>query len=157
MIAPTKRYDEHVLLTIGYEGLDLASFLKYLAWHKVDVLVDVRESALSRKRGFSKTGLADAVEKTGIQYIHIPQLGSPRSIRNRLHQDWNYEAFFEAYNDYIDRQAHAIELLADIVDENRRVCLMCFEKDPERCHRTLLADHIIESFGSTLKLEPIKI
>ena len=147
---------EPTLLTIGYEGLDLPDFMKYLTWHKVEVLVDVREIPVSRKKGFSKSALAEAIAKKGIGYQHIKALGSPRPIRKQLKADWDYETFFSAYEDYLDGQSEALDTLSEIIEENRRVCLLCFEKAHEQCHRSRVADRMAETFQGHLTVEPVK-
>jgi len=144
------------LFTIGYEGLDLAGFMKYLTWHEVEVLVDVREIPISRKKGFSKSALAEATAKKGIGYTHLKALGSPAPIRKQLKDDWDYETFFSAYEDYLDEQGEALEALSELIEEKRRVCLLCFERAHEECHRSRVADRMAESFAGHLTVEPVK-
>jgi uncharacterized protein YeaO (DUF488 family) len=72
-----------------------------------------------------------------------------------LKQDWDYEAFFTAYEDYLDRQTEALSALREIVEEHRRVCLMCFEKVHEECHRSSLASRTARAFGGELPVEPV--
>lgn len=147
---------QSTLLTIGYEGLDLSQFIKCLTWHKVEVLVDIREIPLSRKKGFSKSALADAMVRHGIGYEHIKALGSPGSIRKQLKTDWDYTAFFSAYEDYLNGQSRALQSLRRIIEQNRRVCLLCFEKAHEQCHRSRVANRMAETFRGHLTVEPVK-
>lgn len=153
MIATNK---EPTLLTIGYEGLDLPAFMKYLTWHKVEVLVDVREIPVSRKKGFSKTALTQAMTENGIGYEHLKALGSPGPIRKQLKADWDYDTFFSAYEDYLDGQSEALDTLSDLIEENRRVCLLCFEKAHEVCHRSRVADRMTKAFRGHITVEPVK-
>ncbi len=156
MIAPNRDNPAQTLFTIGYEGLDLRAFLKCLSWHKIDVLIDVRELAFSRKKGFSKSALCDAVEDAGLRYVHIRELGSPRDVRHQLKEDWDYEEFFEAYKQHLDQQGGAVSQVLELVAGNARVCLMCFEKEHEKCHRSLLASFVAENYDGDLKVEPVK-
>ena len=153
MIAPTS---PHVLFTIGYEGLDLPGFVKYLTYHKIEVLVDVRELPSSRKRGFSKTLLSETLSKEGIRYEHIRALGSPRNIRNQLKADHDYPTFFAKYDDYLAEQDEALDKLTQIIEEHDRVCLMCFESANEQCHRSRVADRMASTFKDRLNIEPVK-
>jgi len=153
MIAPNT---EPTLLTIGYEGLDLPGFVKYLTWHKVEVLVDVRELPISRKKGFSKSALTQAMAAHGIGYEHIKALGSPGPIRKQLKVDWDYETFFSAYEDYLNGQTEALDTLTELIEENRRVCLLCFEKAHEECHRSRVANRMERAFDGHLTVEPVK-
>ena len=107
MITPSTK---HTVMTIGYEGLDLERFMKFLTSNAVEVLVDVREIPISRKKGFSKSRLAGALENKGIGYEHIKALGSPKPIRERLKSDWDYDAFFSAYDAYLETQVDALDI-----------------------------------------------
>ena len=140
------------LLTIGYEGLDLPKFIKYLTCNKVTVLVDVRELAFSRKKGFSKTALSEALGKAGIEYRHLRALGSPRDVRKKLYADKDYDSFFEAYGEHLDEQDEAIAELEAVVEEHGRACVMCFEHDHTTCHRS----HLAESMNDRFEVEHIK-
>lgn len=154
MISPAKPQHKP-LLTIGYEGLDLDRFVRFLVANHVDILVDVREIPISRKKGFSKTALSEALAKEGILYEHLKALGSPSPIRKQLKQDWDYEAFFSAYEEYLDEQKEALKELRRIVEAHDRVCLMCFEKAHDECHRSSLADRTARTFRGRLSVEPV--
>jgi len=69
------------LLTIGYEGRSLESYLNELLRAGVTLLCDVRGNPFSRKYGFSKSTLSKACEAVGIRYEHLPELGGRRRIR----------------------------------------------------------------------------
>jgi uncharacterized protein (DUF488 family) len=71
------------VFTIGYEGLDIASFLSLLAQHGIGTVVDIRQLPLSRKRGFSKKALAGRLNGAGFEYIHMASLGCPKPVRDR--------------------------------------------------------------------------
>ena len=71
------------IYTVGYEGLTLEEFLQRLQRAWVQIVVDVRDVALSRKRGFSKTALAAALRDAGMEYLHIRSLGCPKPIRDQ--------------------------------------------------------------------------
>ena len=75
------------IYTIGYEGLDLDGFLALLRKHGVETVVDIRELPLSRKPGFSKTVLGDTLNVSGKEYVHIPELGCPKPVRNTYRHD----------------------------------------------------------------------
>ncbi len=71
------------LYTVGYEGLSLPHFLDRLAQANVSRLIDVRELPLSRRPGFSKTKLSEALGDSGIEYVHMRLLGNPKPNRER--------------------------------------------------------------------------
>lgn len=129
-----------MLFTIGYEGFTLESYLRRLITNDVRALVDVRKNAYSRKYGFSKNILQKGCEGVGIKYIHIPQLGIDSSKRQTLETQHDYDVLFDEYErtTLVENWNYLLELKS-IVDENVRVCLTCFEKDPRQCHRTRVA------------------
>ena len=92
------------LFTIGYEGAALGDFVRALKAAEINVLLDVRELPISRRKGFSKTVLGDALTKAGIVYRHEKQLGSPRTIRHRLREDGNYSRFSREFNRHLIEQ-----------------------------------------------------
>lgn len=125
------------IFTIGYEGSDITSFLATLVNEQVDVLIDVREIPISRKKGFSKTALSQALEQAGIAYVHERSLGSPKPIRDRLKSDGDYKTFFQDYDAYLETQEPSLNRLASDVEGS--VALMCYEKNVLECHRRSVA------------------
>lgn len=125
--------------TAGYEGLEVAELLELLRSNGVQLLVDVRERALSRKHGFSKSALRAAVEAAGMSYVHLPALGTPKAMRERFRADRDYDLLFKRYAEYLKTQDAALDELAVLMGE-RVCCLMCFERDVEQCHRSRLSE-----------------
>ncbi|WP_264759504.1 DUF488 domain-containing protein [Thermohalobaculum sediminis] len=66
------------LMTIGYEGATQAEVIEKLRAARVEVLVDVRAVASSRRAGFSKSILAASLAEAGIDYVHLRALGTPQ-------------------------------------------------------------------------------
>ena len=135
------------LFTIGYEGAMLDDFMRALKIAKVDVLLDIRELPISRRKGFSKTALGGALTKAGIVYRHEKQLGSPKTIRHQLREDGNYSRFFRKFNQHLIEQLTLLETLTEELKGN--VALMCYEKNHEECHRRSVADALAELLGKT--------
>ena len=125
------------LFTIGYEGAALDDFMHALKMAKINVLLDVRELPISRRKGFSKTALGDALTEAGITYRHEKQLGSPKLIRHRLREDGNYPRFFREFDQHLNKQLTLLKTLAAVLKGN--VALMCYEKNHEECHRRSVA------------------
>lgn len=121
------------LYTIGYEGMELHSFIGTLKAYEVDLLLDVRDFPSSRKRGFSKTPLREALEGEGIAYRHEKLLGTPKPIRDKVKQDGDHKAFFKSFKRHLDKQEPLLEQLAKELKGN--VALMCWEHDANYCHR----------------------
>ena len=131
------------LFTFGYEGLDFATFVTRLEANGVGVILDVRELPLSRKKGFSKKSLAAALHKNGILYSHLPALGCPKPIRDRYRKDGDWEQYSKAFLKYLKTQDEALDELARLANEGG-CCLLCFEADHTRCHRTYVARAVAE-------------
>ena len=103
----------------------------------------MREIALSRKNGFSKSILASELRKNGIIYKHLPELGSPKDIRHQLHQDWDYERFFKEYQKHIhDEDVMQNISIIEGLAKRKKTILMCFEKDFNKCHRNIVAEEL---------------
>jgi uncharacterized protein (DUF488 family) len=134
---PTK---QRPVATIGYEGTTMERFLGELAGARVELLVDVRAVASSRRPGFSKTALAANLGGAGIEYLHLRALGTPSDGRAAARAGKHAE-MQRIFLDHLSSKAAQGELdtLAEIVRGGRRVALLCFEADPAHCHRTLVA------------------
>ncbi|MFC4174374.1 DUF488 family protein [Microvirga sp. GCM10011540] len=131
------------VFTIGYEGADMDRFLTVLQDSGVSILADVRAVALSRKRGFSKSALKDALAGRDIGYQHYRQLGTPKEGRQAARAG-DGELMRRIYcQEVLDTQPaqDALEELT-VLAESRPVCLLCFERDPANCHRRVLAQRL---------------
>ncbi|HET6467120.1 MAG TPA: DUF488 domain-containing protein [Geminicoccaceae bacterium] len=133
----------HALMTIGYQEATQEAVLAALAGAGVDLLIDVRAVAASRRPGFSKRQLAAGAAGSGIGYLHLRGLGTPPdgrlAARTGRHDDLR-----RIYAAHLATPAAGLELdqLASIVESGRRVCLLCYERDPAHCHRSLVADRL---------------
>lgn len=136
------------LLTIGYEGKCLETYLNQLLRAGVTVLCDVRRNPLSRKYGFSKTTLRTACESLGIRYEHLPELGIPSEERRELKTQADYDALFEDYErDSLPLQTDALSTILSWIKAGDSVALTCFELHPHQCHRHCVAE-ALEAAGS---------
>lgn len=137
---PESIQTEEPIFTIGYEKSNIDDFVGRLAEAEIDVLVDVRELPLSRKKGFSKSGLNAAVKEAGIDYLHVKALGDPKPGREAARAG-NNDLFVEIFTQHMegeDAQTGLTEL-ADTV-KGKRVCLTCFERHHGGCHRRIVAE-----------------
>ena len=141
------------LLTIGYEGKTLESFLNQLLLEGVTVLCDVRRNAISRKYGFSKSTLANACQNVGIRYEHLPELGIPSRERQELRTQADYDALFAAYErKHLPTQTAALEKLGEWIRDDQRLALACFELRAQQCHRHCIAKVVTERLGEKFPL-----
>ncbi|WP_443970127.1 DUF488 domain-containing protein [Sphingobium sp. CR28] len=129
-----------MLATIGYERSTLPDFVATLMLAKIDTLIDVRERAQSRRPGFSKKALEQALLKAGIGYLHLPQLGDPKDGREAARAG-NMQLFEEIFTAVIngEKAKEALNFLEELASE-KDICLMCFERDQKQCHRKIVAE-----------------
>ena len=126
--------------TIGYEAATVRRLLDALTDAGVELLVDVRALASSRRPGFARTRLAANLAEAGIEYLHLRRLGTPSDGRAaaRAGRHDEMKAIFREHLATPEAQEE-LHALAGIVRSGRRVCLLCFEADPAHCHRSLVA------------------
>jgi uncharacterized protein (DUF488 family) len=140
--------------TIGYEGLSLEQFLELLKANGVEHLVDIREAPISRKAGFAKAALSEAVERAGICYSHVRALGCPKPIRDRHKETGDWGRYIRDFRIYLSGQNDALTELRATVAASR-TCLLCYEADYNHCHRTFVAE-AISSAGDEVRHIPVK-
>jgi uncharacterized protein (DUF488 family) len=134
------------VLTIGYEGLDMSTFIGALCANKVDTLVDIRATPLSRKPGFSKKALAGHLSLAGIAYLHVGALGCPKSVRDAYRVDASWARYKVGYLAHLGKEVAAQNAIA-LMAGTSNCALLCFEADATRCHRSLVADELNRRHG----------
>lgn len=137
--------DELYIATIGYEAASPTAFDEALMAAGVDVVVDVRAVAVSRRKGFSKTVLANRLEDQGLSYVHLRDLGDPKPGRDAARRG-DFAAFRTIFDAHLttDGARAALKSLEGIAT-SRRVALLCYEAEAETCHRSIVANHIANS------------
>ena len=133
----------HPLFTIGYEQAKPAAVLNELKRAKIELLVDTRAVAASRRPGFSKRQLAAALDEAGIAYLHLQKLGTPAEGRAAARAG-DTDKLWKIYEKHI-RQAEPQEELAQLVDlikSGKRVALLCYCRDPKACHRSRIVANV---------------
>jgi uncharacterized protein (DUF488 family) len=126
------------IFTIGYEGSTVPEFIAALKKAGVERVIDVRALPLSRRPGFSKSPLRAALDEAGIEYVHLKALGTPAEGRTaaRAGRQAELERIYAGQLELPEamaQSAHMLELAAE-----RPSALLCMERDPAHCHRTLL-------------------
>lgn len=140
------------LLTIAYEHATASAVLHELAQAAVGLVVDVRAVAASRRPGFSKRQLAAALDERGIGYLHLRGLGTPKEGRLAARAG-QIETLFRIYDAHLATAQAREELdeLTELVRSGRRVCLLCYERDPDHCHRQRIAALLHERIGVAIE------
>jgi len=130
------------IFTIGYEGATMADFLAALKGAGVEQVIDVRALPLSRRPGFSKTALRGALEEAGIEYVHLKALGTPADGRAaaRAGRHADLERIYAGQLELPEAIAQSAQMLA--LANEMPSALLCMEREPAHCHRTLLLDAV---------------
>jgi uncharacterized protein YwgA len=133
--------EKTVLFTIGYEGISLEEYFNRLIRNDVKVLVDVRRNPVSMKFGFSKNQLKSYCDSLDIKYVHFPELGIESSKRKDLNSFTDYENLFSEYKrNLLPHKKNELAKIAELLEQNKRIALTCFEADKNCCHRSHTAN-----------------
>jgi uncharacterized protein (DUF488 family) len=135
------------LSTIGYEGKTLDEFLDELSGAGVELLIDVRAVAASRRPGFSKTALAGAVKDRRIDYVHLRALGTPKEGRDAARKGRIAEMRAIYERQLQTPEAELAMAQAHTAASERHAALLCFERDAAGCHRSIIAERLVERGG----------
>ena len=135
------------IYTVGYEGLDIDSFLSLLADNDIETVVDVREMPLSRKPGFSTKSLASVLNLSGREYVHMVDLGCPKLVRDRYREDGNWKRYTEGFMKHLKTQDDAIAELSALAATSN-CALLCYEADSNFCHRSMVASAVKDYCGA---------
>ena len=143
------------LATIGYESAPQAKVIDTLKAAGVEVLIDVRAVAASRRAGFSKGLLSSSLEDAGIAYVHLRELGTPKEGRMaaRRGQTAVMREIFEAH---LAEPAAQLQLAQAIeIAQGRKAALLCYEADHRGCHRSIVVERMQEAADFQVEnLEP---
>ena len=129
-----RRYAELVaggrIYSVGYEGLSVAGLVERLRQNRIEELVDVRANPFSRRPGFSKKRLAEALTSAGIIYRHEPLLG------NAFRDVDDFGTAMDLMRRHLEsgEPAEAVARLVSLAD-GRRIAVLCLENEQARCHR----------------------
>jgi uncharacterized protein (DUF488 family) len=150
--------------TIGVYGWTLQAFLDALHDASVRLLIDVRQRRGVRGSQYSWANarhLQAALAEAGIAYDHRKELAPTTELRqlqyaadDRLGVGKRSRAALDA--EYRERYIHEILDRADLgavvaeLPEDGAGVLLCVERDPEACHRSLAAERLTERYGVTV-------
>ena len=149
----------HPVLTIGHSNHAPEAFAALLRQHGVNVVVDVRSAPYSRYLPhFNKEPLAELLQEAGIRYAFLGQeLGGQPAERAYYDDDgrvlYDKLAETDAFEKGIARIVKAVSVRPELVEGRtaaspaRRLALMCSEKEPLDCHRTLLIGQTLAKRG----------
>ena len=144
-----------VLATIGYEMAPQARVIDTLKAAGVEVLIDVRAVAASRRAGFSKGLLSSSLNDAGIDYIHLRELGTPKEGRMAARKG-KTAVMREIFEAHMAEPAAQLQLAQAIeIAKGRKAALLCYEADHRGCHRSIVVEHMRQAADFQVEnLEP---
>ena len=133
-----------IIFTVGYEGCDIDYFVSALKKNKIACIIDIRKNPVSRKKGFSKNKLRDALAHEGINYVHFGGLGVPQAWRKaeKAHEITRRKMFSDYVKKIIPVHEVDVEEVIKVARKEKRAALLCYEADASDCHRRYLAEEI---------------
>jgi len=142
------------LFTIGYEGADVGQLVQTLKNVGIELLADVRELPLSRKKGLSKSSLSLHLADAGIEYHHFRLLGDPKPGRDAA-KAGNYQLFERIFCEHLSQPTtqESLRMLLQIASE-KPTCMLCYERCATQCHRSIIADDAIDAGFEVYNLVP---
>ena len=140
-----------VLATIGYERATLDDVIGRLKRAGVEIVLDVRAVAASRRAGFSKTLLSGSLKAAGIDYLHLRALGTPKPGRQAARAG-RIQEMHEIFETHLQEPEAQLQLSqAAEIAAQRTAALLCFEAEAKDCHRAIVAGLIRERIGCTVE------
>ena len=112
------------IYSIGYSTMKEKEFVNLLKTYEIEVIIDVRRFPTSKIEVYKKENLAKLLQKNGIEYIHLENLGGYRG---------GYEKWMKSKEWKKD-----FEMLKKIAVQ-KKAAIMCAEKLPFKCHRRYIA------------------
>jgi uncharacterized protein (DUF488 family) len=149
-----------VIATIGVYGFDLLSFLESLEKRDVEIVIDVRQRRGVRGSQYAWANarrLQDALAETGFGYRHMKELAPTTELRQLQYREdarlrEGKRARSKLAPEYARRYTEEILDHADLspiaeMATETRPALLCVERDPEACHRSLIAERLERDWG----------
>lgn len=130
------------IFTIGYEGTTVPEFVAALHKAGIERVIDVRALPLSRRPGFSKSALSAALKEAGIEYVHLKALGTPAEGRAaaRAGRHSDLRRIYAGQLELPEAMAQGAQMLE--LAREKPSALLCMEREPAHCHRTLLLEAV---------------
>lgn len=142
-----------MVCTVGYQLRPVEDLVLRLQEAGVDIVIDVRETPWSYVRDYRAKNLDATLAEAGIEYVHAKFAGNPKRFRSEASSHAEILELYRAHlRDNPDLLNEFTALLEELTTEFRKVCLLCYERHPEDCHRSLL----LEAAGWTTEVEHIQ-
>lgn len=144
MTTATVPPDQPALFSVGYQGRSIDDLVGLLVSHRVTNLLDVRLNPISRRAGFSKRHLQEALGAAGVGYRHARALGNPKENRQPFRSGDTGRGLAVIHRLLAEVPAQDELARLDTALHKERVAVLCFERDHDRCHRRAVVDMALE-------------
>jgi len=129
------------IYTLGYQGLSLDEYIALLKEHPISLVIDVRAVAWSHKPGFAKNAMQSGLREVGTDYLHLQSAGNP------FRKDEDGENVMMKYRSYLQKHPECLDRIEAEIQQSAKkdtsICLTCFEKAPQDCHRSIIAEFLL--------------
>jgi uncharacterized protein (DUF488 family) len=133
---------DKAIFTIGHSNLDISDFINLLLANKIELVVDVRSAPYSKLYPhFNRNPLEVSLTKNSIKYIFLGD-----SVGGRSNNIKDYSKGRVMYKKIAEKKEYISSINTIIQNSSKyKIVLMCSEKEPLECHRTLLISRSIET------------
>lgn len=139
------------LYTLGYESAAIEDFIATVKSAGIERIIDVREYPLSRRKGFSKNVLRELLKANNVEYVHLKGLGDPKEGRDAARAG-DHEKFLQIFTSHMETALAVADLKTAIDFATSKVsCLLCYERNPAECHRTIVAKAMAADTGQAIQ------
>ncbi|NIY75305.1 DUF488 domain-containing protein [Thalassospira sp. HF15] len=146
-ISPSPASSERIIYTVGYAGHDRHSLLNLFKEHGITAVADIRTFKRSSYwTAFDSESFGPYLRENGIAYVFLGDVMGGKPQIPDLYPDGQLDYGLMAERD--DFKSGIERLVSGA--EKYRICLMCAEKDPLDCHRTLLIAPALKEAGFDL-------
>src|SRR3954453_13227846 len=150
--------------TIGVYGFDGSGFLRALQAAEVGIVLDVRQRRGVRGSEYSWANskrLQAALGEAGIGYSHLPELAPTTEMRQLQYEEDARRGEGKRSRSVLAPE-YARRYTEEVLDRvdlqpivrfvgNSRAALLCVERDPEACHRSLIAARLEQELGAPVR------
>ena len=144
---PFKKTSSPTVYTIGHSNLDKDEFIEALETVAPGYLIDVRSTPASRySPHFNRKALEETSEERGYDYIFLGDELGGRPSDSKMYDPEGKHARYDLMSKS-SKFHKGMEKIVDLVKDRQQVVLLCSEKDPLECHRTLMVSELLDQKG----------
>ncbi len=150
------------IVTIGVYGFEREAFLQALLDAHVNIFCDLRARRGVRGSQYTfanSARLQQLLQELGIRYVHCKNLAPSAALRaiqteedKRAHvakrtRSVLSQRFIQAYEQEYLSQFNPQQFITQVADNASVICLFCVEREPDACHRSLVAQRLQQESG----------